>query len=164
MQLEIPWSDDGKKVPGAQFVSHEPADAITFYRQLEGFEGQEVLDGIGIIHDGTPLDTTDAAWIDDAKKTCARARAIPGLAPRPGFIPDLDAASLSRIARERRHYSHQLGGLVRQRASGAVRSALSPAKQSLRVSWIPRHPPRSGSLVIQERFDVNAARSARYQS
>jgi hypothetical protein len=69
MQLDIPWTDDGKKVPGAEFVSHEPADAITFYRQLEAFKGQEILDRIGIIHDGTELDTTDIAWVDDAKST-----------------------------------------------------------------------------------------------
>jgi hypothetical protein len=81
MQLDIPWSDDGKKVPGAEFVSHEPADAITFYRQLEAFDGQDILDGIGIIHDGTPLDTTDTAWIDDAKKHVIELEQFHGLRP-----------------------------------------------------------------------------------
>jgi hypothetical protein len=81
MQLDIPWSDDGKKVPGAEFVSHEPADAITVYRQLEAFVGQEVLDGIGIIHDGIPLDTTDVAWIDDAKKHVRELEQFQGLRP-----------------------------------------------------------------------------------
>ena len=113
-----PWSDDGKKVPGAEFVSHEPGDAITFYRQLEAFEGQEVLDGIGIIHDGTPLDTTDVAWIDDAKKHVRELEQFQGLRPDQDlfqtWIPH------PRIARERPDHSHQPGGLVRQRASGAV--------------------------------------------
>lgn len=81
MQLDIPWSDDGKKVPGAEFISHEPADAITFYRQLEAFKGQEILDRIGIIHDGTPLDTTDIAWIDDAKKHVIELEEFHGLHP-----------------------------------------------------------------------------------
>jgi hypothetical protein len=81
MHLDIPWSDDGKKVPGAAFVSHEPADAITFYRQLEAFKGQEILERIGIIHDGTPLDTTDVAWIDDAKKHVIELEQFRGLRP-----------------------------------------------------------------------------------
>ena len=81
MQLDIPWTDDGKKVPGAEFVSREPADAITFYRQLEAFKGQEILDRIGIIHDGTELDTTDIAWVDDAKKHVIELEQFHGLRP-----------------------------------------------------------------------------------
>jgi hypothetical protein len=81
MQLDIPWTDDGKKVPGAEFVSHEPADAITFYHQLEAFKGQEILERIGIIHDGTPLDTTDIAWVDDAKKHVIELEEFHGLRP-----------------------------------------------------------------------------------
>lgn len=81
VQLDIPWSDDGKKVPGAELVSHEPADAITFYHQLEAFEGQGVLERIGIIHDGTPLDTTDVAWVDDAKKHVRELERFHGLRP-----------------------------------------------------------------------------------
>jgi hypothetical protein len=81
MQLDIPWTDDGQKVPGTEFISHEPADAITFYRQLEAFEGQKILDGIGIIHDGTPLDTTDTVWIDDAKNHVIELEQFHGLRP-----------------------------------------------------------------------------------
>jgi hypothetical protein len=137
MQLDIPWSDDGKKVPGAESVSHEPADAITVYRQLEAFEGQAVLDGIGIIHDGTPLDTTDVAWIDDAKMHVRELEQFQGLRPRPGFIPDLDAASLSRIARERSDHPHQLGGFVRQRASGAVAISAQSSEAIIEDAVIP---------------------------
>ncbi len=37
--------------------------------------------GIGIIHDGTPLDTTDVAWIDDAKKHVRELEQLQGLRP-----------------------------------------------------------------------------------
>jgi hypothetical protein len=67
MHLDIPWTDDGGHVPGATSVSHEPADAITFYHALEDLRRQHLVDGIGIIVDGTLKDTTDAAWVQDAR-------------------------------------------------------------------------------------------------
>jgi hypothetical protein len=67
MHLDIPWTDDGGHVPGATSISHEPADAITFYHALEDLRRQHLVDGIGIIEDGTLKDTTDAAWVQDAR-------------------------------------------------------------------------------------------------
>lgn len=67
MQLDIPWTDDGQHVPGATSLSHEPADAITVYQALEDLRRQHLVEGIGLIEDGTPKDTTDAAWVRDAR-------------------------------------------------------------------------------------------------
>jgi len=67
MHLDIPWSDDGGHVPGADLPSHEPADAVTVYHALEDFRRQHLVDGIGIIEDGTLKDTTDADWVRDAR-------------------------------------------------------------------------------------------------
>ncbi len=67
VDLDIPWTDDGGHVPGAALPSHEPADAITVYHALEGFKHRHLVGGIGLIEDGTPKDTTDAAWVHDAR-------------------------------------------------------------------------------------------------
>ncbi|MHB8812755.1 MAG: hypothetical protein ACYDAE_05765 [Steroidobacteraceae bacterium] len=67
MHLDIPWTDDGGRVPGATLPSHEPADAITFYCALEALRRQHLVSSIGIIEDGTPKDATDAAWVQDAR-------------------------------------------------------------------------------------------------
>jgi hypothetical protein len=67
MQLDVPWTDDGHRVPGADYVSREPDDAVEFYRDMEEFRRQGLLGGLGIIFDGTPLDSTDSAWVQDAR-------------------------------------------------------------------------------------------------
>jgi hypothetical protein len=67
VQLDIPWTDDGGHVPGATSPSHQPADAITVYHALEDLRRQHLVDGIGLIEDGTLKDMTDSAWVQDAR-------------------------------------------------------------------------------------------------
>jgi hypothetical protein len=67
VQLDIPWSDDGGHVPGADRASKEPGDALEFYGYLQELQHQRLVGRIGIVHDGTPKDTTDAAWVEDAQ-------------------------------------------------------------------------------------------------
>ena len=68
VQLDIPWSDNGGHVPGADRVSKEPGDALEFYEYMHELQRRHLLGRIGIIHDGTPLDTTDLAWVQDARE------------------------------------------------------------------------------------------------
>jgi hypothetical protein len=67
MQLDIPWTDDNQLVPGASRPSMEPGDALTFYRYVRELMHHGLVGKIGIINDGTPKDTTDAAWTEDAR-------------------------------------------------------------------------------------------------
>ncbi len=67
VQLDIPWTDDGGHVPGADRTSKEPGDALEFYAYLQELQRQHLLGRIDIIHDGTPQDKTDAAWVQDAQ-------------------------------------------------------------------------------------------------
>jgi hypothetical protein len=71
MQLDIPWSDNGGHVPGAARPSKQPEDTLTFHAYLRDLRRQGLLGEIGIIYDGTPKDTTDAAWVQDAKEHVA---------------------------------------------------------------------------------------------
>ena len=59
MHLDIPWAN------GAP--SSEPADALAFYQYAETLKKEHLLHKIGIIFNGTPLDTTDAGWMQDAR-------------------------------------------------------------------------------------------------
>jgi hypothetical protein len=67
VQLDIPWADDGGRVPGTERASKEPGDALAFYAELQELQRQHLLGGIGIIHDGTAQDKTDAAWVEEAR-------------------------------------------------------------------------------------------------
>jgi hypothetical protein len=68
MQLDIPWSDDGGHVPGADRASKQPEDSLAFYAYLQALQRLHLLGRIGIIHDGTSQDKTDAAWVQDARE------------------------------------------------------------------------------------------------
>jgi len=68
VQLDIPWADDGGHVPGADRVSKEPGDALEFHEYLLELKRQRLIGKTGIIHDGTPKDSTDAAWVQDARE------------------------------------------------------------------------------------------------
>ena len=81
MHVDIPWSDDGGHVPGADRVSHEPGDALEFYSYLLELKRRGLLGGIGIIHDGTPKDDTDAAWTQDARQHVLLIEGKQGLHP-----------------------------------------------------------------------------------
>jgi hypothetical protein len=67
VQLDIPWTDDGLRVPGADRPSKEPGDALTFHESLVDLKRRGLVGGIGIIYDGTPKDATDTAWVQDAQ-------------------------------------------------------------------------------------------------
>ena len=60
IHLDIPWAN------GAP--SKEPDDALAFYRYATTLKTEHLLGKIGIIMNGTPLDTTDNAWMQDARK------------------------------------------------------------------------------------------------
>ena len=59
LHLDIPWAN---RPP-----SSEPSDALAFYQYAQSLKKEHLLDKIGIIFNGTPLDTTDAAWMQDAR-------------------------------------------------------------------------------------------------
>ena len=59
LHLDIPWAN------GAP--SKEPADALAFYQYAQTLKKEHLLGKIGIIFNGTPRDTTDAAWMQDAR-------------------------------------------------------------------------------------------------
>ncbi len=84
MQLDIPWTDDGRHVPGADRISKEPGDALEFYANLQELQRQHLLERIGIIHDGTPQDETDAAWVQSAENHLRL------MERKYGLHPDLD--------------------------------------------------------------------------
>jgi len=67
IHLDIPWTDDGRRVPGADRPSKEPGDALEFYGYMQELQLQGLIGKIGIIYDGTPNDKTDAAWVKDAQ-------------------------------------------------------------------------------------------------
>ena len=67
IHLDIPWTDDGRRVPGTDRPSKEPGDALAFYTYMLELKRQGLIGKIGIIYDGTPDDKTDAAWVKDAR-------------------------------------------------------------------------------------------------
>ncbi|WP_133999823.1 hypothetical protein [Dinghuibacter silviterrae] len=100
MQLDIPWANRAPSV--------EPADAVAYFHFCETLRERHLLDKIGIIYDGTPLDTTDAAWMQDARNHLVelsdRYQLHPDMAifqswmPHPTHaMPDSDPNTLSSI-------------------------------------------------------------------
>jgi hypothetical protein len=57
MHLDIPFNRPG-----------EEGFAVEFYRYAERLRQQNLLATIGVIYNGTPSDTSDESWIQDAKK------------------------------------------------------------------------------------------------
>ncbi len=57
MHLDIPFSRPG-----------EEGFAVEFYRYAEHLKQQNLLVAIGVIYNGTPSDTSDESWIQDAEK------------------------------------------------------------------------------------------------
>ena len=76
IQLDIPWASKAQGM--------EPEDALAFYRYAQELRSLSLLEGIGIIHDGTPIDTTDASWVADAR------RHVQLLEGQYGLRPDQD--------------------------------------------------------------------------
>jgi hypothetical protein len=56
MHLDIPFNRPG-----------EEGFAVEFFRYAERLKQQNLLSAIGVIYDGTPTDTSDESWIQDAK-------------------------------------------------------------------------------------------------
>ena len=57
MHLDIPFNRPG-----------EEEFAVEFYRHAEHLKQQNLLGAIGVIYDGTPSDSSDESWIEDAKE------------------------------------------------------------------------------------------------
>jgi hypothetical protein len=55
--LDIPFNRPG-----------EEGYAVSFYHQVERLKQQGLIGAIGIIYDGTPKDSSDEAWVEDAKQ------------------------------------------------------------------------------------------------
>jgi hypothetical protein len=100
LHLDIPWAN-GKP-------SKEPDDVLAVYKESEDLRNKHLLGGIGIIYDGTPLDTTDASWMEDARRHLVRLTEALQLRPNQVIfqswmknpthaMPDWDPAALTNI-------------------------------------------------------------------
>lgn len=73
MQLDIPWANGPP--------SKEPEDALAFYHYVRMLQRQGLYERVGIIIDGTPDDSSDAAWVEDARHHVLLLESTYGLRP-----------------------------------------------------------------------------------
>jgi hypothetical protein len=80
MHLDIPFNRAG-----------EEGYAVDYYRQVEKLKQQGLIEAIGIIYDGTPTDSSDEAWILDAKEHIHLLEDKHGLHPDQALIQSWQA-------------------------------------------------------------------------
>ena len=63
VQLDIPLANNYKRTGSQTNVDN----AVAFYNEVQGLKEQNLIGKVGIIIDGSPIDTTDVAWVMNAQ-------------------------------------------------------------------------------------------------